>query len=702
MLEYRRLQFSDGSYFKKKGKNNKVTSDTIYTFDIEVTSLFRLDGTWKPFDYNRPQQDYAGVDKVGVPYIWMFGVNDMVYYGRSFADFKSVLLKISDQALHKIIWVHNLSYEFQFLLDLFDGYTIDKMCCRDALKPISFNIKELNIEFRCSYMLTNMSLENAAKEYGTIDKRSGTLDYNLPRGVSTKLTRQEMLYCEYDIKSLFTVIKYYLKKYDHIANIPLTSTGEVRKNLKDHLDYWYFVNNPWRLVPDKDMYLRLMATFAGGYTHANMIHANRVLYNITSQDIASSYPAVMVTEKFPCRPFKQYNEDRYNMLNKYDSYAWFFEVHITNLSSLYYNHYISYSKIYEYDQQSLITDNGRVAACNDFKMWCTDVDLRLIKENYKCDVEFLQIYGAYKDYLDIRIIRFVLEQYKGKTELKNVSGMEDLYRVRKANNNCLYGLTVTNALKNSATYGKYKDKETGEEKIGWKKVDYKDAEEFDEFVNKTLTELKKSYSNLMFYAVGLWVTSYARERLYKTLLKIDRDIVYTDTDSLKYLNNHDDIFKEFNENMILKYNETIKHYPSLKLDDFMPVDTKGNKRPIGFFEFDGYYTEFKTLGAKKYCYREDGDLHITVSGVSKKGVTALNDDINNFHKGFVWGYKESGKLTHVYIDDQLPVEFIDHTGKWQVSTQKHGVVLQPTTYTLGLTSEYESLIAAEYDRRFRE
>ena len=702
MLEYGKLQFNDDKWYKKKGKNNKVTSDTIYTFDIEVSSLFKLDGKWQAFDYDRPQVDYSGIEKAGVPYIWMFGVNDMVYYGRDFKDFKKVLVKISNIALHKVIWVHNLSYEFQFLLDLLDEYTIDKMCCRDALKPISFNIKELNIEFRCSYMLTNMSLDNAAKEYGKVLKKTNTFNYDLERGSTTELSKTELLYCEYDCKSLESVIRYYLGKYDHIACIPLTSTGEVRKNLRDHLDYWYFVNNPWKLVPSKDIWLRLMACFAGGYTHANMILANRVLYNVKSKDIASSYPAVMVTEKFPVSQFKPYTYTRYQMLNKYDSYAWFFEVRITGLKSLYYNHYISYSKIYDYDQRSLVTDNGRVAACNEFTMWCTDVDLELIKLNYECNVEFLQIYGAYKDYLDLRVIRFILDQYKGKTELKGVKGMEDVYRVKKANNNCIYGMTVTNALKNSAKYGHHIDKLTGEDVIGWYKLDYRDADAFDEFVDDTLDQLKHSYSNLMCYATGLWVTSYARARLYNTLLKMDTDVAYTDTDSLKYLGDHEDIFEEFNQNMILKYKETIKHYPSLTLDDFMPKDVDGNKRPIGFFEDDGEYSEFKTLGAKKYAYRDKKGLHITVSGVSKSGVSALNDDINNFHKGFKWGYKESGKLTHVYNNEQCEFTFTDYKGNIQRCDQVHGVVLQPTTYTLGITSEYEALIAAEYDRRLRE
>ena len=107
-----------------------------------------------------------------------------------------------------------------------------------------------------------MSLDLASKEYGTVYKRTGTYDYNKLRGETTKLTKTEMLYCEYDCLSLRSVIEHYRNKWGHIVNIPLTSTSEVRKALRDRLDFWYFKNTSWSLVPDPDMYLKLMGTFA--------------------------------------------------------------------------------------------------------------------------------------------------------------------------------------------------------------------------------------------------------------------------------------------------------------------------------------------------------------------------------------------------------------------------------------------------------
>lgn len=439
MKEYQTLRDNQGTVFKRKGKRYKPTSDTIYTFDIEVSSIYKLDGVWQAFDYSRPQVDYMGIEKCAVPYIWMFGIDDNVYYGRHFMDCLKAFKAISDPIVRKVIWVHNLSYEFQFLRSVFKDYHITDMCCRDALKPISFVVKELNIQFRCSYMLTNMNLDNASREYGTVYKLTGTYDYNLLRGESTPLTDEEMLYCEYDCKSLKSVISYYIEKWQHVVNIPLTSTSEVRRALRDRLDFWYFYNTSWALVPPADMYLRLMGTFAGGYTHSNMINTNIVLYDVTGYDIASSYPFSLCCERYPVREFMEYNYERYQVMKKRDSYAWFFEIRLTNLKPNFYNHYISYDKTFDRKGRP-VTDNGRIASWDgSFKLWCTDVDLEIIQICYDIEkIEYLQIYGAFKDYIDKRIIRFTLDMYKNKTELKGVSGKENLYKQSKAYINSLY------------------------------------------------------------------------------------------------------------------------------------------------------------------------------------------------------------------------------------------------------------------------
>ncbi len=60
---------------------NKKHSNTIYTFDIETTSLFNIDGEFQPFDYTKPYSFWTDnfIDKRSCVYACMFGVNDTVY-----------------------------------------------------------------------------------------------------------------------------------------------------------------------------------------------------------------------------------------------------------------------------------------------------------------------------------------------------------------------------------------------------------------------------------------------------------------------------------------------------------------------------------------------------------------------------------------------------------------------------------------------
>ena len=67
----------------------------------------------------------------------------------------------------------------------------------------------------------------------------------------------------------------------------------------------------------------------------------------------------------------------------------------------------------------------------------------------------------------------------------------------------------------------------------------------------------------------------------------------------------------------------------------------------------------------------------------------------------MFDYNQSGRLVHYYIDDQPEVTFEDIDGNIYTSNYKYGIVLQPTTYTLGgtkATDVYIQLVKM-YERR---
>ena len=120
--------------------------------------------------------------------------------------------------------------------------------------------------------------------------------------------------------------------------------------------------------------------------------------------------------------------------------------------------------------------------------------------------------------------------------------------------------------------------------------------------------------------------------------------IYSDTDSI--------YSDKWDVSKVNEYNEKAKE--KLRANNYGPAVVNGKEYWLGIAEHEegkDDYTQFKVEGAKRYCGRKvkDGELHITVAGVPKKGAECLKDDINNFTKGCIFSGSITGKLTHTYF-----------------------------------------------------
>lgn len=672
-------------------------SNVIYTLDIETTSLFHYPDGWDVFNPELPAEYYQGIEKASVPYIWQFGIEAdgkcNPYYGRDFRDIEKVLKMISDPDQRKIIWIFNAGFEFQHMRDIFDHYTITDMCCRQVRKPIRWRVQELNIEFRCAYMLTGLTLEKAASEFTDIQKLSGDLDYNKRRSKYTNLTEREILYCEYDIRTLQAIIEHYrdVEYGGKLTNIPLTLTGEVRKELRENVDFSY-IKTVQRQVPENPHIMRLlMRAFMGGITHACYLYAGEILYNIMSGDMASAYPAVMLAERFPSSRWIRITADgALKSDRKY--WATLYHVRFYDIESKLFNNYILASKCVQ--GSGIKIDNGRIIRADFLEAVLTEVDYDIIVRSYTIvKTEFIECYINRKDYLPIELRKYILKLYGQKTRLKGVSGAGDVYRRSKSRINSLYGCCTTNIIKGSADYI------NGE---------WTTQGPTDEYVQEKLEELRNSRTNCFAYQWGVWVTAYCRARTWAlvsaldpSVVGMDKGVCYYDTDSCKAPVSEEFYAAMEKDNQL--YMDKLLEMCDLEeidISETRPTDPKGKEHPIGLWEneapngFNYSYSEFLTLGAKRYAHRDmpDGELNITVSGVkSKSGREALKNDISNFKPDMTFSYDECGKLTSCYIDQQDAFKFTDIDGNECVSTQEHGIVLQPTTYHMGVDDVYEAL-----------
>ena len=114
---------------------------------------------------------------------------------------------------------------------------------------------------------------------------------------------------------------------------------------------------------------------------------------------------------------------------------------------------------------------------------------------------------------------------------------------------------------------------------------------------------------------------------------------------------------------------------------------------MGIFEREPDMLEFKTMGSKKYAYRDiQGKLHITIAGVNKKiGAIELerSGGIAAMKEGFVFKY--AGGLEARYSDYPDIHEFITEDNIPIRITRN--VSLVENTKTLGLTNEYRDLLS---------
>ena len=686
MKHYSELKDAHSKPYRRRTGN---FSDTIYTFDLEDTNLFYINGKWQGFD--KSLENYAGVDMCAIPYIWQFGVNEQIYYGAELSEFETVLKKISNPKITKIIYVHNLSHEMQFLRDILDKYTVTDMIARSERRPVSFYVPELNINFRCSYALTNLSLELSAERYTNVEKMVGDLDYDVLRSPLSmpQMTEKELKYCEYDCLTLYHIIKAFRKEYGHIRTIPYTQTGEVRRAFLKH------VTPEWAqtcrdATPTVEEYRMLKAVTAGGYTHANAIYTDEVLKNGHSFDKSSDYPYQLCANKYPHERFTRIDADLVDMFPA-DEYAYIYYARFENVKAKKFNHYISFSKVEK--SKGEVLDNGKIVCADMVEMWLTDCDLDCIRLGYNVSREtFLEIHVAHKDYLPKFYIEFILDLYEKKTKLKGAKSDYEIqiYIKSKQYINSVFGMALTDKIRASVAY----DTSKGE----W----FTASSDDDEYLQKKLDDERQSRQNVHIYSTGIWCTAFARKEIWFAIVHCDRDEFYSDTDSLKLLNveKYIDYFNELNDICDAKL-RNMCNARGIDFERTRPKDKDGNPHPLGWFEWeteDAPYEEFVTLGAKKYCYRQNGTLHLTVAGLGKGNardgysIDKLKNDIRNFNKKQKWGYDDAHKLNHFYNDNQPEIEFVDNCGNAYHSTQKHGVILAPNTYQMGLTFEYESLL----------
>ena len=665
------------------------------------------------FNENCPEK-VIDDEKRGVMYVWQLAINGRVIIGRTWDEFVTILDQISEHfGLNKnkrmIVFVHSLSFEFQWMQHYFEWEKVFAVAPR---KPV-FALTKSGIEFRCSYILSNLSLAKLAESCTTykIKKLVGDLDYDLIRHQETPLTDIEIHYCINDvlIVSIWVWEQIQQTTHKHITELPLTCTGYCRnftRNIclsghglteKNNQYYKYHEMMQRLTISGPEELEQLQRAFMGGFTHTNVRWSGKTIdVPVDSYDLTSAYPATCC-EKFPMSRGKVVKITSYKELNHYCSlYFCIFDVEFEGITAINSSeNYLSCSKCFE--EVNGIENNGRLVSADKIKTTICNIDYSIIKKCYRWKHMKIGTCRVYRQaYLPREIIMAILTLYKDKTELKHKEGFEEFYQRQKGLLNSVYGMMVTNIIQPEHTY---------DNTTGWGRK--------DKPASKAIQSYNKSKKRFLFYPWGIAITAYVRATLWNTgILKLGDRYIYSDTDSLKVISHpdNDKLFEAYNRIVKTKFMLMCKHY-NIPFEMTCPKNIDGISCPLGYWDKEtseaegGHWKRFKSLGAKRYLLTDgNGKLHLTVAGVNKKKALPYlidkygkEDIYDHFNKDLKIPGKHSGKLTHYYIDDHYTGYVTDYLGKTIKYDCRSAVYMEKASYNFSIPAQY-----LEYINKFNE
>lgn len=476
-------------------------------------------------------------------------------------------------------------------------------------------------------------------------------------------------------------------------------------------------------------FLRLI--FSGGYVRSNRFFSFIPFDNVGSDDYVSSYPAQMLMSNFPFN-FKMKEKDETAYLkfvieknNAYIKYKggvlqWYLttpqktlhtyfmcELSVKNLRiKQFKNHnelpFLSVSKCSDYDFKTMKSNNGRVMTADKITLYLTSYDYIALTLFYDFEIDECKkllytktnaklptyvtnsinnyakqkvVFKKLKNTVDVKSItekdfnfdgscvvndEFLNHFFTLSTEDKKDTISREL-RLAKNRLNAQYGINVQQLAPNELLFYPLKNE--------WQCIENIDVE------NCTL---------LRNYIDGLHVTTYARLHLYilsyMLFTKTDTTILYWDTDSIKYVNDIENVNK-----VVDVFNKYIKKYWHCEKNYNM-----------GLADNEGIYNHFCTAGAKSYIYEKNGKISISISGVPKKATNRyLNSIYNGDFKKFCSEYYHpntffcssiTGKLASGYYtkNDNIfkNTKVIDDNGKTYTFNGFGGCLLLPSDFTL--------------------
>lgn len=637
------------------------------------------------------------INKKSYVYHFAVSLNKLVFGFRSWESFLSwidMLNKTLDRKYRNtqykpllIIWVANLSFEFQFLKDRLQW----KVFATASRQPLTATYGKY-IQLREALKISGGGLAYLAKNYCKTQKMVGDLDYTKERNSTTELNEKELKYIENDVVILSEFADYIFNNAPAWGTMPYTATGilraECKRLAKKDTAYLNDIQQAYFTEKEYDVYMQYLSR--GGFTHANRAYTNRLLTDVESWDKKSSYPSKTLQEYFPADKFKRVSF-KPELLEKY---CCILDIEFTNIRATTTHSIESAHKCVAYNKA--YWDNGRLMQAESLRVLLTELDYKIYKLFYKWDsIMIISCKIAHRRTFPFFMRELILKYFDIKEHTPKDTPE---YMESKKHINAFYGMCIT---KHHKTEDSYINGEWVQQPATNKKGNIKT---FNDFIKE----------DFLLPAWGIWITSHARTDLLLQVWENQKFVVYCDTDSIYFA-------KGYDKSKILAYNEHLQK-----------INRQGIQRnydKIGCYEFEGRYRRFKTLGAKRYVkeyYLKDLkqhrykiiqiipkhtsklhksyyiSLHRHTQTIAGLGKTALIEYCNKKHKDIFDVFKPDMLLMSVYTQ-KLTTHYEDkpHSDivNGELMQELSSVSLMPSDFKLHITREYLNLIMKERLKR---
>lgn len=571
-----------------------------------------------------------------------------------------------------IIYFHNLSWDYVYLRKFMFaawGEPVKQLATKPHY-PIWIKFDN-DINFKDSLILSQRSLDRWGQDLQVKHAKAvGFWDYDKIRNQDYKYSRKELTYAEFDTLCGVECLDKFMESIGKdLTSIPYTATGVLRHKTREigaanHAHDWF----KRVCMDDIQLYYKAHRIYHGGYTHANRYVVDYLVEgDIRCFDFASSYPFVMLSEKYPCEKYMhmggEYKVADVMKWYKQD-YSVLFTVCLENvhLKDLQWPMpYIQQSKIIEVVNP--ILDNGRLPDADRVILELCELDMYLIDRYYQYDNDIVtDVYLAKKGYLPRWFTDLIWSLYEDKCRLKFGSDLV-LYNIQKALLNACYGMcaqrSIMKDLQEDYLTGEYFEAEKTQDDI---------EAEYHKYLNKRNTILP--------YQLAIYVTGYATLNLFSLgeCFGGGGSWYYSDTDSC--------YGEDIDQEKLDAYNQ--KALEKLQANGYDKVEIEGHTFQLGKAELDGEYKEFKTMGAKRYAVKKmDDSIKITVAGVPKKTGSSCLRSLDDFKPGFIFKGEITNKKTHTFLyNDKI---FTDSYG----NEIGDSIDLSPCDYLLDSTLSFD-------------